>query len=139
VGEGARGNDFMTMDSIALGARGTRREEGDRKPSKAGRTLKSFEIASQYVIVRIPGLFEGRRGKSGAYVSGFESNPRRLAATVMNWCEHNISVKALADSTAFEIAMAQKTDVYVKAKLHKGNTVSKRWSFPGNEKSNWTW
>ena len=126
----------MTMDSIALGARGTRREEGDRKPSKAGRTLKSFEIA---MIVRIPGLFEGRRGKSGAYVSGFESNPRRLAATVMNWCEHNISVKALADSTAFEIAMAQKTDVYVQAKLHKGNTVSKRWSFPGNEKSNWTW
>ena len=65
-------------------------------------------------------------------MGGLESNPRRLAATVLNWCEHNISVTALAESTAFEIAMAQ-TGVYIQAERHKGKTVSKRRTFPGNE------
>jgi hypothetical protein len=130
--KGARGIEFMTMESIARGARGTRPEEGELKPSKAKRTWKSFKIASKHVMVRLPGSFMSRKGKSGAYVGGLESNPRRLAATVMNWNKHNISVKALAQSTAFEIEMAQ-TGVYVQAERHKGNTVSKRKSLPGNE------
>ena len=72
----------------------------------------------------------GRRGEGGAFIGGLEANSKRLVATVMNWCEHNLSIRAASRAVAYELEMMQE-EVHVCAERHIEQTASTRRSFPG--------
>jgi hypothetical protein len=72
-----------------------------------------------------------RVGENGSYIGGLEANPKRLIAMVLNWCQHNLSISAACRTVSYELAMMQE-EVHICAERHKGQTTSKRRSFPGN-------
>ena len=124
------GKVLMSMESIAASGTMAADQSGDQQAGSK-RKWKRFKSAIKHVQVKLPGPFVGRRGEGGAFVGGLEANPRRLIATVMNWCEHNLSIRAASRAVAYELEMMQE-EVHVCAERHTGQTASTRRSFPGN-------
>jgi len=82
-------------------------------------------------VVKLPSPFMSRLGKDGEYIGGLEANPKRLIAMVLNWCQHNLSIRATCRVVAYELAVMQE-EVQVCAERHRGQTASTRRSFPAD-------
>jgi hypothetical protein len=126
------GKLLLCMDSNAGGgekAASAGRPDGEQACKK--RTWSTHKVAGRKVLLSMPSSFKNRTGVDGEYVGGIEANPRRLIGTVLNWMQHNLSVRAACRVMAFELAQVQE-EVYVLAERHRGQTLSTRKSFPGD-------
>jgi hypothetical protein len=122
------GKVLMSLGSIAAsGSRAAQQPEAQQAGSK--RKWKFSKFAGKHVVVKLPSPFMNRLGKDGEYIGGLEANPKRLVAMVLNWCLHNLSIRATCRVVAFELAAMQE-EVQVCAERHRGQTASTRRSFP---------
>ncbi len=98
------GKVLMSMESIAASGTMAADQSGDQQAGSK-RKWKCFKSAGaiQHVQVKLPGPFVGRRGEGGAYIGCLEANPKWMVATVMNWCEHNLSIRAASRAVAYEL------------------------------------
>ena len=124
------GKVLMSLESIAdSGSRAAQQPEAQQAGSK--RKWRFSKFAGKHVLVKLPSPFVSRLGKGGAYTGGLEANPKRLVAMVLNWCQHNLSIRATCRIVAYELALMQE-EVQVCAERHRGQTTSTRRSFPGD-------
>lgn len=127
------GKQLLRMDSVA-GEGAKAADQPGVEPGGSKRRWKTSKFAGKNVLLKIPSSFTSRIGVDGAYIGGLESNPSRLVAMVLNWCQHNLSIRAASRAAAFEMAMMQE-EVHVCAELHKGQTGAMRRSFRGNSRN----
>ena len=124
------GKVLMSLGSIAAsGSRAAQQPEAQQAGSK--RKWRFSKFAGKHVVVKLPSPFMSRLGKDGEYIGGLEANPKRLVAMVLNWCQHNLSIRATCRVVAYELSVMQE-EVQVCAERHRGQTASTRRSFPGD-------
>ena len=100
------GKVLMSLGSIAAsGSRAAQQPEAQQAGSK--RKWRFSKFAGKHVVVKLPSPFMSRLGKDGEYIGGLEANPKRLVAMVLNWCQHNLSIRATCRVVAYELSVMQ--------------------------------
>ena len=119
--------ESVAMEKVALEANV---HDPPRKGGVPGRRNTFWNVASNEVMIIVPGSKSSRVDENGETIGGVEVNSRRLLAKVILFCKSGlISLRDLAGNTARELGLIA-SEVRVKASNHRGG-IRRAWN---NEK-----